>query len=272
MKTYRKLARPFGLALTATALAVALALVAGAGGCFLRPAAFWSKPAENKLPADIREWIANSLPLDAGQWRTAGGKTYVLVTWGPKPTGGYDVEIVDVARPDQSSPKVTVTLRYTQPPAGAGTGGPTRPYDIVAVNLAGAEVEWRVEGKPDAYVMGVLGEVRPIVAESTWIKLFEPAAGARVTSPFVIAGLASVFEGTVSYRLSLAGGPTLLESFTTAAMGDWGRLWAEVSYTLPTGAVDPATGAARGVLEVFWYSPMDGSEVDKITLPLELGG
>lgn len=248
-----------------------LTIGAVAGGCAPRPQKFWSRPAPDSLPEPVRQWVENSLPLDAGQWRTEGDKTYVLVTWGERPAGEYKVEIIDVTRSSDDPNVFLVTIRYTEPSAGTGTGGPTRPYDLVVIDASHAGIKWSVEGKPDAYVMGVYGDVQPIVAGSRWIKLFTPAPGSSVASPFTLSGLASVYEGTVNYRLTV-GDEVLTEGYATAMMGDWGSFSVDVAYELPEGAVDPTTGAVAGTLEVFWYSPEDGSEVDKIVVPLTLGG
>ncbi len=202
---------------------------------------------------------------------------------------------MDVVRTPEGPADVRVLVRYTGSPGSPdGDPGPSWPSDLVVINLPQATVEWEVEGDPDAHVFRVLGPVRPIVAESRWIKLFEPAPGARVGSPFSLSGLANVFEGTVNYRLmagrpdgagsagdhdltgratALGGDAALLiaEGFSTGAMGAWGPFSAEVAYVLPAGVIGTGSaGAAPGFLEVFSISPRDGSEVDKIVVPLEL--
>lgn len=126
-------------------------------------------------------------------------------------------------------------------------GTPNQPHDLVAMNLPSARVEWAVQGNPDAHVFQVLGgRVEPIVADSKWIKVFGPAPGEAPSSGFLLTGLANVFEGTINYRLVLDSG---------AAAG-----------TVPAEASD-----LDATLQVYWPSPMDGSECDLIEIPLRLG-
>jgi len=251
----------------ASILAGTVVTALGVGGCLWdRGQPLWSRPDLTKVPEEVAQWVANSLPLDAGQAKTVGDKTYLLVTWGPQPQGSK-VEIIAVEQVPPGSTDLDVTVRYTKPSGESGAAETVRPYDLVVANLAAGEVSWVVEGQPEARVMQVLGEVRPIVAESRWIKLFSPAPGARVSPGFVLAGLANVFEGTVNFRLLTAAGDVLIpESYTTAAMGDWGPFREELRYDLPAGVAE-----TEGVLEVYWISPMDGSRLDLITVPLVLG-
>lgn len=280
---------PVGRRIAATGLAAVLAGALVLGGIGLAGCrrgeqegeALWSRPAWEGLPDEVAEWVTNSLTIDAGQWRTVGDRTYVLRTLGFRPGGDRLVEILGVERAAPGSNAVTVTLRYTTPPAGTGSSGQggsggagpvggEHPYDLVAVNFPGAEVTWAVEGDPDAYVMGVYGDIRAIVAESAGIKLFGPAPGSAVSSPLILEGLANVFEGQVDYRLLGAGGVVLARGYAMGMMGDWGGFSVEVAFAVPPGTPMNEAGEVEAVLEVFWYSPMDGSETDKIVVPLRL--
>lgn len=84
-----------------------------------------------------------------------------------------------------------------------------------------------------------------------------------IASPLKIAGSARVFEATVSYRLKDAGGNSLASGFTTASTGAPGRgdFQGELTFT--------PSSPGKGQLEVFWASPKDGSDLDKVIIPVE---
>ncbi len=102
-----------------------------------------------------------------------------------------------------------------------------------------------------------LGMVRE---PAIWVT--SPAAGEKVTSPINLHGSASVFEGTVNYRLRDDTGIILAEGFTTAPMYEShrGDFYTSVPF-------EP-TAAGQGQLEVFTQSGKDGSEIDKVIIPV----
>jgi hypothetical protein len=89
-----------------------------------------------------------------------------------------------------------------------------------------------------------------------------PASGQKVVSPLQVKGSARVFEATVNIRLKDESGKTITESYATASEGAPGRGQFELS--LPFNAASPG----RGELEVFWASPKDGKELDKVAVPV----
>lgn len=91
----------------------------------------------------------------------------------------------------------------------------------------------------------------------------EPIAGQAVSSPLKIAGSAMVFEATVSYRLKDDQGNILASGFTNASTGapERGDYTAEVTFTSP-GA------GKKGQLEVYEVSMKDGSDRNKVIIPL----
>jgi hypothetical protein len=89
-----------------------------------------------------------------------------------------------------------------------------------------------------------------------------PIAGENVTSPITLHGSASVFEGTVRYRLTDDDGNILADSFTTAIISDNNRGDFDASILF-----NPAT-SGKGELEVFWESAESGNEVDIVVIPV----
>ncbi|MCR4312118.1 MAG: GerMN domain-containing protein [Candidatus Uhrbacteria bacterium] len=81
--------------------------------------------------------------------------------------------------------------------------------------------------------------------------------------PLVVTGKARVFENQFAYRLTDDDGNVLVEGSAMANAPDTGTFG---EFTISTSYDEPAT--SMGVLEVFQYSAMDGSEVDKVTIPV----
>ena len=100
-------------------------------------------------------------------------------------------------------------------------------------------------------------------AKEVNIKVTEPLVNAEVGLPLIVKGQARVFESTVNYRLKDSDGTLLVENFTTSTAPDTGQFGScEIStmYPKPKGA--------NGTVEVFWYSPKDGEELDKVIIPV----
>lgn len=90
-----------------------------------------------------------------------------------------------------------------------------------------------------------------------------PTAGQIITSPVEIEGTARVFEATVSFRLKDSQGKVIAQDCTNASEGAPGR--GDFQYKLPFKAPSPG----KGQLEVYWASPKDGSDLDKVIIPVE---
>lgn len=96
------------------------------------------------------------------------------------------------------------------------------------------------------------------------IHVFSPSAGDQVGLPLVIKGEARVFEATFAYRIKNSKGTVLIEgSAMTTGTADYPAFRPfEVSINYP----DPKT--ASGSVEVFSMSAKDGSEINKVIVPV----
>jgi len=132
-------------------------------------------------------------------------------------------------------------------------------------------VAFRVEGGLDERAMDWWGHVglheQPFSRDlsSVWepaIWVTSPRPGDKVKSPLKVEGSARVFEAAVSLRLTGDGGQKLAETCAMATAGapERGDFTAELTFSAPAGG--------QGKLEVFWNSPKDGSEVDKVEIPV----
>jgi hypothetical protein len=136
--------------------------------------------------------------------------------------------------------------------------------------------EWVKHGNPSApKPVGNCGEItenqnnqikdqsQPITEAS--IVVFIPKENATVSSPFDIEGKARVFENMVSIRLKDKIGKILFQGTTDAQspdMGEFGLFQTEIKY---------ATSQTEGTLEVFEASAKDGSDINKVIIPVKFG-
>jgi len=132
------------------------------------------------------------------------------------------------------------------------------------------KVSFTVEGKTDEamdwwghvglYQQPFSRDLSCVDEPAIWVN--SPQSGQKVASPLEVSGSARVFEATVNIRLVDNAGKTIAEGFTTASEGAPGR--GNFKYSLDFDA--PAPG--QGELEVFWTSPKDGKELDKVSVPV----
>lgn len=134
------------------------------------------------------------------------------------------------------------------------------------------KVAFQVEGKSDGRVKDWWGHVglyeQPFTRDLS--KVYEPAIWVTHPTPNQVAGVpllvkgsARVFEAAVSARLLDENGNLLAEGHTMATAGAPDRGDFEMSLKF-----DPPS-SGRGVLEVYWASPKDGSDLDKVSIPLQ---
>ena len=217
-------------------------------------------PNGSELPKEIEDWLNSSLAMNLGQSKVYGEDLYILVTYGEKPTGGYNVEITDINVTDES---VEVSVNFKAPKEGdMVTQAITYPYDLEVIEKVDLPLNFNVSGDED-YLMTLQGidELQPIVAESTWIKIFEPAPNGSVGDQVSISGIASVFEGNIVYEVIDESGNSLYENFTTAGMGDW--YYFEIDIDLPSETTD------NFKIELYSPSAIDGSKTSLVSLNLK---
>lgn len=134
------------------------------------------------------------------------------------------------------------------------------------------KVAFTVEGEIDETVKGWWGHVglydQPFTRNlsvvwepAIWVTL--PKPDQLVSSPVLVKGTARVFEATVNIRVTDKDGRNIAETFTTATAGapERGEFETEISFPTPK--------TKEGYIEVFWYSPKDGSETDKVRVPIK---
>jgi nucleoid-associated protein YgaU len=85
-----------------------------------------------------------------------------------------------------------------------------------------------------------------------------------VDDPVEVCGVGTAFEATFAARVRDANGTEIVQvPFSAGGTGIWGNY----HVTLDTGV--PTT--PQGTLEVYGFSAQDGSEVDKVIVPITFG-
>lgn len=101
------------------------------------------------------------------------------------------------------------------------------------------------------------------LTQSINIKVTSPRPNERITGQVTIAGEARTFEANVLYRVKDSSGKVLAFGNTTATApdtGQFGPFQVSVSFTEPT--------TETGTVEVFEGSAKDGSEINKVIIPV----
>lgn len=213
------------------------------------------------LPEQIKSWVDNSRKQEIAQTKNFAGYTYILVTYGEKPTGGYRVEIQELQKRKDS---IEIFVEFQAPAADQMvTQAFTYPYDLVRIKATDIPFQFTALGEKE-HVMELRGIDRllPVVASSDWIKVFNPTPGEEVGKSFTVEGMASTFEGNILYRLIDSQGKNIKDGFTTAGMGDW--YYFEIVFSLEE-LFEPGENFS---LELYTESPKDGSRENLVTIPL----
>ncbi len=98
----------------------------------------------DELPEEIQVWIDASQEKFGAQTMVYEEILYMLVTYGEKPTGGFEVEITGIEEKDD---KVVVTVKFTEPGKDdMVTQAFTYPYDLAMMDDSGLPVEFVATG------------------------------------------------------------------------------------------------------------------------------
>ena len=107
----------------------------------------------------------------------------------------------------------------------------------------------------------------PLVSGKGLITVTSPLRGDQIIPPLTIAGEASVFEATVTWRIVTASGTVVAQGNVLATVG------APLKGTFTTKVTfnQPYYGEA-GFVEVYEVSPKDGSVSDIVRVPVGIAG
>ncbi|KAF1084243.1 Immunoglobulin-like domain of bacterial spore germination [Sporotomaculum syntrophicum] len=159
--------------------------------------------------------------------------------------------------------------------ANLGSSGEALGIQSIVNTLTGLpnieKVSFQVNGRTDGRAQDWWGHVglynQPFTKD--YSKVYKPAIWVTHPSPHQVVGVpllvkgsALVYEGTVNARLLDSNGKILAETYTTTSgapvRGDFAM---SIKFDPPS--------SGEGVLEVFDYSPKDGSPQDIVSIPVQ---
>lgn len=220
-----------------------------------------------ELPAPVSRWIDNSLQLYATGYtdtKVFDDKTYIVVARGERPTGGYEVRIMDALLRDDH---VEVRVRFTRPgPEAMVTQAITYPHDVAAIRATDISIRIIPEGndRPSriAQLRGI-DSLENITASSHTIKVFEPAPRTETGRTIPLSGVALLPEGNVFYKLLDSDGMVRKVGGTlTASPLDWGYFETEI--TVP----DEIPDGTAFQLVLFRFDDAAQQESDQVPIRL----
>jgi hypothetical protein len=95
------------------------------------------------------------------------------------------------------------------------------------------------------------------------ITVMTPTTNETITNPFYVTGVSNTFEGVVSIRIKDKNGKVLATDSAMGGSGQLGAFYKSVTYSMPS--------VKNGTIEVFENSAKDGSEINKVTVPVIFG-
>lgn len=96
------------------------------------------------------------------------------------------------------------------------------------------------------------------------ISVRQPQPHDLVDDPVEVCGVGTGFEATFAARVRDANGAELTQiTITAGGTGIWGNFHVALAVGVPS--------TPRGVLEVFEFSAKDGSEINKVVVPIVFG-
>ncbi len=211
---------------------------------------------EGNYPSEVDSWLTNMREYEVAGVVEKGDKTYLLVSGGEKPTGGYQVKVKQVQESDEA---ITVTVDLVSP-SGPAAQVISYPNTVHTLNhrLGEKRVEflWSSNQDPIPQVIGDQPTI-PFEVTSNNIKIMSMDMDNQRISA---RGIARVFEGSLNYEF-VDSKDEIVESGviqTQAGAPDWGSFALE-DVLRPSGATK---------LQLFWINPKNGQPQDMISIPL----
>ena len=206
----------------------------------------WEEATIDGLPDEVRSWVEEHQQQMGIFQEVFDGRTYVLVAWGEKPTGGYAVEVTDVTVDGET---LHLAVALSEPASDATvTQALTYPHALVAVTP------------------GRIYQIQPefsgaIFLQNRSFRIELPEMFTAVDDRVRVKGQARVFEG--AFQIYVEDGHNILAEQTMQVEGApaWGAF--DVELELRETPTSP-----NGVVTVLTHSPKDGSVLDPIHIPI----
>lgn len=246
-----------GLVLTLTLLALSFAAPATSVAAATPGAVPFEKVDVKDTTADIAEWVGAMHETQGLHRMDAGGKTWVLLAWGEKPTGGHSVDVTAV---DRTETGVIVLGAKLHSPSESDivTQVISYPYALISIDqtdepLAAEFGQWPTPWMPADQ------EGTPFVSERVFLQL--PVTDQVLGNTVRVKGAAKLFEGTFQVVLE-DGHFQLLNEVATASAGgpEWGAF--DLEFDIP----EPSN--ENGLLIITWQDAKDGATIEEVAVPV----
>ncbi|TCX51622.1 Gmad2 immunoglobulin-like domain-containing protein [Dehalobacter sp. 14DCB1] len=237
----------------------------------MKAAVYYLKDSNNETYL-VRE--VHEIPKSAGVARAALEE---LINGTPVTAGAFKVLPADTKILEVNIENGLATIDFSEEVLHANVGASGETLGIASIVNTLTEfptikkVQFIVNGKAEngmdwwghvgLYEQPFARDLSSVYEPAIWVTA--PVDGQTITSPLKITGNAQIFEAVVSYRLRDAQGNILAEGNTMAAAGAPGRGDFEASLTFTPSA------AGSGQLEVFESSMEDGSDLNKVIIPVK---
>ncbi|EQB21627.1 putative membrane protein [Dehalobacter sp. UNSWDHB] len=237
----------------------------------MKAAVYYLKDSNNGMYL-VRE--VHEIPKSAGVARAALEE---LINGTPVTTGAFKVLPANTKILEVNIENGLATIDFSEEVLHANVGASGETLGIASIVNTLTEfptikkVQFTVNGKAEngmdwwghvgLYNQPFARDISSVYEPAIWVTA--PVDGQTIASPLKITGNARVFEAVVSYRLRDAQGNILAEGNTMAAAGAPGRGDFEASLTFTPSA------AGSGQLEVFESSMKDGSDLNKVIIPVK---
>ncbi|RJE46985.1 spore gernimation protein [Dehalobacter sp. MCB1] len=237
----------------------------------MKAAVYYLKDSNNETYL-VRE--VHEIPKSAGVARAALEE---LINGTPVTAGAFKVLPADTKILEVNIENGLATIDFSEEVLHANVGASGETLGIASIVNTLTEfptikkVQFIVNGKAEngmdwwghvgLYEQPFARDLSSVYEPAIWVTA--PVDGQTITSPLKITGNAQIFEAVVSYRLRDAQGNILAEGNTMAAAGAPGRGDFEASLTFTPSA------AGSGQLEVFESSMKDGSDLNKVIIPVK---
>lgn len=208
----------------------------------------WQPRRVEVVPDEVRQWVEEQ-KAELGIFpETFGDETFILVSWGERTTGGYAVEVTDVALVGPR--RLRLHVRLHEPGSGdAVTQAITYPYALISVRPAGHY------------------HLDPVFEGATFLKneafeIVEPLPFAEVADRVRLRGKARVFEATFMVNMG-DGHVVLAEQPVMASEGapGWGDFDVEIT-------LDGKPTSPNGWIVVYEPSAKDGTPLHRLIIPV----
>lgn len=209
-------------------------------------------------PDEVKTAVETVKPMQVGVAVSVNNKTYLIVSYGEKPTAGYEASITSTEK-QGDGPIVTTAISgpNSREPAAQML---TYPYVVKAVDGSFKEVLFRdPAGEEFPQVIGLQGRLSSIKRSGNSNIIVSSLSADQ--NGIKARGIARVFEATVGYETQDEAGNKLTDGFLTAAAG--GPNWGYFELVLTELPKDAAK------LQLFQPSANDGSKLDLVEFNLK---